>query len=66
MDVTLQVVGPKVFIFGRMIGHDVLVIISHYFDSTIFVGVMRLRTFSCVFNIVKHVNATPQRPSLVR
>jgi hypothetical protein len=39
----LKVVGVIVIIFGRMIGHDVLLIIlSRHIDSTIFVEVMGL------------------------
>ena len=48
-----EVIGPIAFIFGRMISHEVqLIILSRHFDLTLFVGVMRLLTFSCIFNIV--------------
>ena len=48
-----EVIGPIAFILGTMIGHDVqLIILSHHFDSTIFVRDMGLLTFSCFFNTV--------------
>ena len=41
-----DVIGPISFIFGRMIGHDVLLIIlSFHFDLMIFVGVTGLKHF---------------------
>ena len=46
-----QVVRRMASIFGRLIGHDVLLIISCHFDSTIFAEIVRFM-FSCIFNIV--------------
>ena len=50
---SFEVIGLITLIFGRVIGHDMLLnMLSHHPDSTIFVGVYENLMFSCIFNIV--------------